>query len=60
MFFARKDNKLTGYDDINRLKRYYTNNIVVKLKKSARLPFMEEPEKFEEALRIFVDKKLNK
>jgi pimeloyl-ACP methyl ester carboxylesterase len=58
MFFAPKTNKLTGYDDINRLKRFYPNNIVVKLRKSTRLPFVEEPEKFEEALRIFVDKKL--
>lgn len=58
MFFSRKNNKLTGYDDINKLKRYYPRNITVKLKKSARLPFMEEPATFEEALRAFVDKYL--
>jgi pimeloyl-ACP methyl ester carboxylesterase len=58
MFFSRKNNKLTGYDDINKLKRYYPRNITVKLKKSSRLPFMEEPAKFEEALRVFVDKYL--
>ena len=44
MFFSPKNNKLTGYDDINRLKRYYPKNITVKLRKSARLPFMEEPD----------------
>jgi len=58
MFFARKNNKLTGYDDIKRLKRFFPRNITVKLKKSARLPFMEEPAKFEEAMRLFVDKYL--
>jgi pimeloyl-ACP methyl ester carboxylesterase len=58
MFFSQKNNKLTGYDDINKLKRYYPKNITVKLKKSSRLPFMEEPAKFEEALRVFVDKYL--
>ena len=58
MFFSQKNNKLTGYDDINKLKRYYPRNITVKLKKSSRLPFMEEPAKFEEALRVFVDKYL--
>jgi len=56
MFFSPKKNKLTGYDDIKRLKKYYRKNIIVKLKKSSRLPFMEEPEKFEEALRLFLDK----
>ena len=56
MFFAPKKNKLTGYDDIKRLSKYYRRRIVVKLKKSARLPFMEEPEMFEEALRLFIDK----
>jgi len=58
MFFSPKDNKLTGYGDMGRLKKYYPNNIIVKLSKSAWLPFMEEPEKFEEALRLFVDRKL--
>ncbi|MHC4954851.1 MAG: HEAT repeat domain-containing protein [Planctomycetota bacterium] len=58
MFFSRKNNKLTGYDDINRLKRFFPRNITVKLKKSARFPFMEEPALFEKALRAFVDKYL--
>ena len=56
MFFSPKSNKLTGADDIKKLKRYYRRNITVRLRKSARLPFMEEPELFEEALRKFVDK----
>jgi len=56
IFFAQKQNKLQGIDDMNKFKRYYPKNIVVKLKKSARLPFMEEPENFEKALRLFVDK----
>jgi len=59
MFFPPKDNKLGGADDIGRLKRYYMNNIVVQLRKSAQLPFMEEPDTFEKALRAFVDAKLN-
>ncbi|MHC4940186.1 MAG: hypothetical protein ACYTHK_14655 [Planctomycetota bacterium] len=58
MFFPRKNNKLTGYDDINRLKRFFPKNITVKLKKSARLPFMEEPATFEKAVRAFVDRYL--
>ena len=58
MFFAPKNNKLTGYDDINRLKRFYPKNVTVKLRKSARIPFMEEPDIFEKALRAFVDRYL--
>jgi len=58
MFFSPKNNKLTGYDDINRLKRFYPKNITVKLKKSSRMPFMEEPDTFEKALRAFVDRYL--
>jgi len=58
MFFSQKNNKLTGFDDINRLKRFFPKNITVKLKKSARLPFMEEPQTFEKALRAFVDRYL--
>jgi hypothetical protein len=58
MFFSQKNNKLTGYDDINRLKRFYPKNVTVKLRKSARLPFMEEPQTFEKALRAFVDRYL--
>ncbi|MHC4224194.1 MAG: hypothetical protein ACYSX0_01975 [Planctomycetota bacterium] len=58
MFFAPKSNHLTGADDVNRLKRYYSKWMVVRLKKSARLPFMEEPQSFEAALRGFVDKYL--
>ena len=56
LFFSPKKNKLTGYDDIRKLQKYYRKNITVKLRKSARLPVMEEPEKFEEALRAFLDK----
>ncbi|MCZ6573483.1 MAG: hypothetical protein O7C98_10000, partial [Planctomycetota bacterium] len=37
---------------------YYKNSYTVKLKKSARLPFMEEPEKWDYFLRKFVDDKL--
>jgi pimeloyl-ACP methyl ester carboxylesterase len=56
MFFSEEKNHLTGFGDIKRLQKNYPKNIVVKLRKSARLPFMEEPDKFEEALRMFVDK----
>ncbi len=59
MFFAPKDKNMSGADDIGRLKRYYPHNIIVQLKKSAQLPFMEEPDTFEKALRAFVDSKLN-
>jgi len=58
MFFAPKNNKLTGYDDINRLKRFYPKNVTVKLRSASRLPFMEEPDTFEKALRAFVDRYL--
>ncbi|MGH7162302.1 MAG: hypothetical protein ACREID_02370 [Planctomycetota bacterium] len=56
MFFPPKNNKLGGFEDKNRLSRFYPKNICVDLKKSAMLPFMEEPAKFEEAMRTFFDK----
>lgn len=56
MFFPPKSNKLQGFDDISKLQRFYPKNITVKLQQSAMLPFMEEPAKFEEVLRIFVNK----
>ena len=56
LFFLPKKNKWTNYDDVRRLQKYYKKNITVKLRKSAALPFMEEPEKFEEALRAFLEK----
>jgi pimeloyl-ACP methyl ester carboxylesterase len=59
MFFAAKSNELKDADGINRLQRYYPSNVIVKLRsKSARLPFMEDPETFEKALRTFIDKKI--
>jgi len=58
LMFARKNNKLTGYDDIKRLQRFFPKNITVKLKKSSRLPFMEEPAFFEKVLREFVNRYL--
>ncbi|MHC5049446.1 MAG: alpha/beta fold hydrolase, partial [Planctomycetota bacterium] len=59
MFFAHKNNELTGYDDKNRLTRYYPSHVVVPGgTKSARLPFMESPERFEKGLRAFIDKKI--
>jgi len=60
MFFANKNNELTGVDDISRLKRYYPNHIVVNGRsKFARMPFMEYPEVFEKALRTFIDRKID-
>jgi pimeloyl-ACP methyl ester carboxylesterase len=56
MFFSEEKNALSGFGDIKRLQKNFPKSIVVKLRKSARLPFMEEPDKFEEALRMFVDK----
>ncbi len=58
LFFAPKSNKLGGVEGANRMRRYYSNSYTVKLKKSARLPFMEEPEKWDKFLRKFVDDKL--
>ena len=58
MFFAPKKNRLSGYKDMKWLKKYYTKNITASLKKSAYLPFMEEPALFEKALRAFSDKYL--
>jgi pimeloyl-ACP methyl ester carboxylesterase len=55
MFFADENNELTGYDDVNRLKRYYPRHVIVPGgDKFARLPFMEAPEEFEKALREFL------
>ncbi len=59
MFFENESNRLQTADDINRMKRFYVDNITATCKKSARMPFMEEPDFFEKALRSFVDKKLN-
>ena len=55
LFFAPPSNPLGAADDMKRLKRYYPRNITVRLKRSARLPFMEEPDKFGEALTMFID-----
>jgi len=61
MYFAKKGNELTGEDDMNRLKRYYPQHVIQPGgSKFARLPFMEDPEKFEKALRVFIDKKILK
>jgi pimeloyl-ACP methyl ester carboxylesterase len=55
MYFAHENNELTGYDDLNRLKRYYPRHVIVPGgDKFARLPFMEAPEEFEKALREFL------
>jgi pimeloyl-ACP methyl ester carboxylesterase len=59
MFFSPKKNKLTGYGDMKRLRKFYPRNITAQLKKSAWLPFMEEPQTFEKGLTAFVDKYLN-
>jgi pimeloyl-ACP methyl ester carboxylesterase len=59
LFFEDKANKLTTIDDLNELQKFYVNNFTARLKKSSRLPFMEEPAFFEEALRKFVDQKLD-
>jgi pimeloyl-ACP methyl ester carboxylesterase len=60
MWFAKKGTGLTGIDDLNRLKRYYPKHVWVDGgNKSARLPFMQDPEKFEKALRLFIDKKVD-
>jgi pimeloyl-ACP methyl ester carboxylesterase len=57
MFFAAKSNEMKDADGINRLNRYYPKHVTVKLRsKAARLPFMEDPETFEDALRTFIDK----
>ncbi|MHC4957399.1 MAG: HEAT repeat domain-containing protein [Planctomycetota bacterium] len=56
LFFLPKKNKFTNFDDYKKLRKYYKKNVSVKLRKSASLPFMEEPEKFEEALRAFLNK----
>lgn len=58
MTFSPEWNPLTGIDNLNRLTRHYPRHVVVKLRKSARLPFMEEPKRFGRALRVFVDKYL--
>lgn len=59
LFFEDKVNKLTTIDDLNELQKFYVNNFTARLKRSSRLPFMEEPAFFEEALRKFVDQKLD-
>ena len=59
MYFENEANRLQTTDDLKRMQRYYVDNITVTCKKSARLPFMEESEIFEKALRMFVEKKLN-
>jgi len=56
LWITPKKNKFTNYDDMKRLQKYYRKNITVKQRKSAMLPFMEEPEVFEEALRKFLQK----
>ncbi|MFQ5843817.1 MAG: HEAT repeat domain-containing protein, partial [Planctomycetota bacterium] len=58
LFFAPKSNIATGIDGMRRMRRYYKNAYTVRLKQSARLPFMEEPEKFTEFLKKFRDDKL--
>ncbi|MEE8105244.1 MAG: HEAT repeat domain-containing protein [Planctomycetota bacterium] len=58
MFFPPKKNRLSGFKDIKRMKKYYTKNITASLKKSTNLPFMEEPALFEKALRAFTNKYL--
>lgn len=61
IFLPGKDNELMAQDDENRLRRYYPKNVFVKggSDKFAFLPFMEDPDTFEQALRIFVDKKVD-
>ena len=56
MFFSRKGAKYTNLADMKRLKKYYRRYITVSLGKSTQLPFMEEPDKFEQALRMFLAK----
>jgi len=59
MYFAHKNNELSGFPDKNRLTRYYPSHVVVPGgTKAARLPFMEAPELFEKGLRAFIDKKI--
>jgi hypothetical protein len=58
MTFSPEWNPPTGIDNLNRLARHFPRHLVVKLRKSARLPFMEEPERFGSALRVFVSKYL--
>jgi pimeloyl-ACP methyl ester carboxylesterase len=59
IFVPGKDNELMAHDDLERLRRYYTRNSVVDGgDKFAYLPFMEQPDMFEQGLRLFIDKKI--
>jgi pimeloyl-ACP methyl ester carboxylesterase len=59
IFLPGKENEMMAFDDLSKLQRYYPKNVTVKGGKDfAYLPFMEAPEKFEEGLRLFVDKKV--
>jgi len=61
VFFAKKDNELTGMDDKNRIRRYYPKHVIVPCgNDSARFPFMQDPERFEKGLRLFIDKKIER
>jgi pimeloyl-ACP methyl ester carboxylesterase len=60
IYLPGKDNELCAFEDLNRLTRYYPKNVVVKGgDKFAYLPFLEQPEMFEQGLRAFVEKKVD-
>jgi pimeloyl-ACP methyl ester carboxylesterase len=60
IYLPGKDNELMAFEDLGRLQRYYPKNVIVKGgDKFAFLPFVEQPEMFEQGLRAFVDKKVD-
>lgn len=59
IYLPGKDNELMAFDDLGRLQRFYPKNVLVKGgDKFAYLPFMEQPEMFEDGLRKFVEAKV--
>jgi pimeloyl-ACP methyl ester carboxylesterase len=62
IFLPNKDNELMAYGDKDRLRRFYPKNIIVTAGGKYHfgyLPFMEDPETFEDALRKFIDMKVD-
>jgi pimeloyl-ACP methyl ester carboxylesterase len=59
IFLPGEKNELKAFDDLGRLQRFYPRNVIVKGgDKFGYLPFMEQPEMFEDGLRQFIDKKI--